>query len=179
MDRMIKTKAKLDKRPLCIIFNGTGTDREPRERMATVDLLEKCKIEVNKRTLLVLAGILWSTAGWRVLTFGYADLLGNATGLWVYLLASGAVFWLFFVKVFDPMVKRHSDRIISSNLRKHCIFSFLDFKGYAVMIVMVSGGIALRNAHIIAPFIIGSFYLGLGSALLSSGIKVLNSVLNM
>lgn len=141
--------------------------------------LETYKIKVNKKTLLFFAGVFWSLAGWRVLAFGYEDLFWNAERPWAFLLISLAVFLLFFALIFNQMVKRHYERIISSNLAKHCIFSFLDLQGYAVMVVMMVGGITLRNAHIINPVYIGSLYLGIGSALLSAGIKVLNTVVNI
>jgi len=44
------------------------------------------------------------------------------------------------------------------------------------MIVMIAGGITLRNAHVINAAYLGSFYLGLGSALFSAGIKFLTAV---
>jgi hypothetical protein len=140
-----------------------------------VDILEKCKITVNKRTLLLLAGVLWSFAGGRILTLGYEDLFIYSDGAWEYLLFSLVIFTLFFVYIFNRMVKKHINRIISSSLSKHCIFSFFDLKGYAVMIVMIAGGITLRNAHVINAVYLGSFYLGLGSALFSAGIKFLTT----
>jgi hypothetical protein len=141
-----------------------------------VDILEKYKITVNKRTLLLLAGVLWSFAGGRILTLGYEDLFINSQGAWEYLLFSLVTFSVFYVYIFSKMVKKHINRIISSSLSRHCIFSFFDLRGYAVMIVMIAGGIALRNAHVINAVYLGSFYLGLGSALFSAGIKFLTAV---
>jgi hypothetical protein len=136
-------------------------------------MLEKCKIKVSKRTLLFLAGILWSLAGARVLSFGYEDFLAGGSGPWAYLLITISAFLVFFGLIFNQMVQRHSERIKSSSLVKHCAFSFLDFKGYAVMIFMMTGGIMLRRAHVIYPACLGSFYLGLGSALFLAGLKSL------
>lgn len=76
------------------------------------------------------------------------------------------------------MVKKHTKRIMSSPLTKHCIFSFFDLKGYIIMSIMIGGGITLRNAHIINPVYLGTFYLGLGTALLLSGIKFLQLFVN-
>jgi len=46
------------------------------------------------------------------------------------------------------------------------------------MIFMIVGGVNLRYAHVINPIYLGTFYLGLGPAILSAGIIFLASVLN-
>jgi len=138
-------------------------------------MMEKYKLKVNKPTLLFLAGILWCLAGWRVLSFGYQDFFRGGHGPWIDLLITLSAFLFFFGLIFKQMVHRHSERIKSSNLVKHCVFSFLDFKGYAIMLLMMTGGIMLRRAHIINAAYLGSFYLGLGSALFLAGIKSLTS----
>jgi len=143
-----------------------------------MNILEKYKIRASKRVLLFLAGVLWSFAGGRVLTLGYEDLILNVKNPWGYLLISVAIFYLFFILVFLKMVKKHTQRIMVSSLSEHCIFSFFDLKGYTIMIFMITGGITLRNAHVINPIYLGTFYMGLGPAILSAGIMFLASVLN-
>jgi hypothetical protein len=140
-------------------------------------MMERYKPKVNKQTLFLLAGLLWCLAGWRVLAFGYEDFFINARPQWTCLLISVAAFLVFFGMIFNQMVQRHNERIRSSSLVKHCAFSFLDIKGYLVMFFMMSGGILLRRAHIIQPTYLGSFYLGLGSALFLAGMKSLTSAL--
>jgi hypothetical protein len=140
-----------------------------------LQLLEKCKIKADKRTLLLIAGLFWSLAGWRVLSFGYGDLFANTASPWGFLLISLLVFMVFFSLIFSKMVKKHADRIKASNQSKHCVFAFLDIKGYGVMALMMGGGIVLRNSHIVYPVYLGSVYLGIGSALLSAGLKALNA----
>lgn len=144
-----------------------------------MEFLEKYKIKAGKRTLLALAGLVWSAAGLRVLTLGFGDLTSNADQPWGFILASGLVFAVFSRFVFGNMVRKHTDRILSSPLTKHCIFSFFDFKGYGVMLFMMGGGIALRSAHLVDPAILGSFYFGLGSALLLAGIRFLLLVVKL
>ncbi|MBP2627989.1 MAG: putative rane protein [Firmicutes bacterium] len=141
-------------------------------------MLEKYKIRASKRVLLFLAGTLWSFAGERVLTLGYKDLILNNNSPWGYLLISVIIFYIFFRFVFCKMVEKHTTRIMSSSLSDHCIFSFFDLKGYIIMIFMITGGITLRNAQIINPIYLGTFYLGLGSALLSAAIMFLTSFFN-
>jgi len=141
-------------------------------------MFEKYKIKASKKTLLLLAGIVWNFAGARVLSIGYEDLTLNTNNPWIYFIISASVFYIFFKFIFGNMVKKHTKRIMLSTLSEHCIFSFFDLKGYIIMAIMIVGGITLRNAHIINPVYLGSFYLGLGTALLLAGIKFLQLVLN-
>jgi hypothetical protein len=143
-----------------------------------MNMFEKYKIRVSKRALLFTAGALWSVAGERVLTLGYKDLIGNTENIWGYLVVSMVVFYMFLRFVFSKMVAKHTTRIMSSVLVDHCMFSFFDLKGYVVMFFMIAGGITLRKAQIINPIYLGTFYLGLGSALSVAAIMFLASVLN-
>ncbi len=43
---------------------------------------------------------------------------------------------------------------------------------------MMTGGILLRNSHLVNPIYLGSFYLGLGFALFISGVRFLLSAVN-
>ena len=143
-----------------------------------MNILEEYKIKASKKALLFLAGVLWSCAGGRVLMLGYEDLIVKANSPWRYLLISVTIFYLFFILVFRKIVKKHTIRIMSSSMSEHCIFSFFDFKGYTIMIFMIVSGITLRNAHVINPIYLGTFYLGLGLAILSAGLMFLASVFN-
>lgn len=142
-----------------------------------MDILIKYKIGVNKRALLFLASIVWCFAGIRIATIGYADFVLNAKGIWEYLLISVVVFLVFFFLIFLKLFKKHLKRILSSKLEKHCIFSFFDLKGYIIILIMIVGGISLRNRHLLNPAYLGIFYIGLGSALLLSGTMFLTSAI--
>lgn len=144
-----------------------------------MDTLEKYKIKVSKRTLLLLAGIVWGFAGSRIFSLGFNDLISNTAHPWGYLIISVLVFFAFNTFIFSNMVRKHTTRIMTSKLLNHCMFSFFDFKGYIIMSFMIVGGITLRNAHVINPVYLGAFYIGLGSALFLAGIKFLISFLNI
>lgn len=143
-----------------------------------MELLEKIKIKASKRTLFILAGVIWGGAGGRILTLGYEDLFTNAKNPVIFLIISLVIFFLFYKFIFSKMVKKHIRRIISNGLDKHCVFSFFDLKGYIIMAFMMTGGILLRNSHLVNPIYLGSFYLGLGFALFISGVKFLLSAVN-
>lgn len=143
------------------------------------DYLEKYKIKASKRTLLLIAGALWTFAGGRVFTLGFGDLTANVNNPILYLLVSALVFFVFFKFIFSKMVKKHSKRILNSLLGSHCLFSFFDVRSYIIMIVMIVGGISVRNAHIFDPRYLGTFYIGLGLALLGAGVSFLYNGINL
>lgn len=140
-----------------------------------MERLEKYKIKTSKRTLLILAGLVWILAGGRLLTLGYGDLTSNTANLFPYLLISAGALVVFFAAIFNKLIAKHTKRIVASSLTRHCAFSFFDLKGYLIIILMMTGGIALRNSGLVAPTLLGAFYLGLGTALLLAGLKFLKS----
>lgn len=141
-------------------------------------MLEKYKIRATKKMLLLSAGALWSIAGERIITLGYRDLILNSQNPWGYLFISLIIFYIFLMFIFRKIVKKHTTRIMSSSLSDHCIFSFFDLKSYGIMILMIVSGITLRNSQIIDPLYLGTFYLGLGPALLSAAIMFLAAGFN-
>lgn len=142
------------------------------------DFLEKYKIKANKRTLLLIAGALWSFAGSRVFSLGFGDLTSNTKNDLLYFAISSIVFLVFYKFIFSKMVQKHCKRILNSILERHCIFSFFDVKSYLIMIFMIVGGISIRNAHIFNPKYLGTFYVGLGFALLGAGVSFLYNGIN-
>lgn len=131
--------------------------------------------KVEKKTLLLIAGIIWGFAGFRVLTIGLGDVQIN-NGNWIVSIVSGSVvFYMFFKFIFSKMFKKHTRRIINSSLEKHCIFSFFDLKSYCIMGVMIFLGITVRNIGIFNPVYVGDFYIGLGLALFMAGVLFLLS----
>lgn len=142
-----------------------------------MDTIKKLKIDVSKRTLFLIAGLVWGFAGWRVSSLGYIDLFSGNKNPLPFLIISATVFFVFYKFIFSKMVKKHRARIFEKESEKHCVFSFFDKKSYLIMIFMMTFGITLRNAKIVPPAYLGSFYLGLGLALFSAGIMFLYSVL--
>lgn len=132
-------------------------------------------LRVGKKTLFIIAGLIWGFAGFRVFSLGREDVMASNTNLLISFLLASVVFFVFFKFIFSKMSRKHKKRIINSELEKHCVFSFFDFKSYIIMGVMIFGGITIRNLHIINPAWLGTFYMGLGVALFSAGISFLIS----
>ena len=132
-------------------------------------------LKVEKKTLLLVAGLIWGFAGFRVFTLGLGDIKTNDGNLILSALFSAIIFYLFFKFIFSKMFKKHTKRIINSDLKKHCIFSFFDVKSYIIMGFMIFFGITIRNLEIVNPIYLGSFYMGLGFALFIAGVLFLIS----
>ena len=116
-------------------------------------------MKVKRNTLLLIACLVWSTAGVNILHIGMT----------AYLL-SVLVFAVFQKFVFGKLVKKHTARINGYLEERHFFMKFFDGKAFAVMAVMITGGIALRTSGLAPERFIAVFYTGLGASLLAAGL---------
>ena len=112
-------------------------------------------MKVKRDTLLLLACLVWGAAGVNILRIGLAAYPAFRTALNFCL--SALVFAVFQRFVFGPLVKKHTARIRAYK------------KAFAVMAVMMTGGIALRAGGLAPERFIAVFYTGLGASLLPAG----------
>ena len=125
-------------------------------------------MKVKRNTLLLLACLVWSVAGFNILRIGLVSYPAYLSAL--NLLLSVLVFVLFQRFVFGKLVKKHTARIHSYQEERHFFLKFFDGKAFAIMAVMMSGGIALRVSGIAPERFIAVFYSGLGASLLLAGV---------
>lgn len=125
-------------------------------------------MKVKRNTLLLLACLVWSAAGFNILRIGLVSYPAHLSV--VNLLLSVLVFVLFQRFVFGKLVKKHTARIHSYQEERHFFLKFFDGKAFAIMAVMMSGGIALRVSGIAPERFIVVFYSGLGASLLLAGV---------
>lgn len=130
--------------------------------------------KVSKRTLLLIAGIVWLAAGGNIAWLGiqaFAQI--NMSYVWAIILGAVVVFTLFHMKIFSKMVGKHSNRIAAYEDDKIGFWRFFDASGYIMMAIMMSGGISLRAFGLVPMWFIAFFYTGLGIALVLSGVSFL------
>ena len=143
-------------------FAGQRTLMEKRAR----------KFGVNRRALLVTAGIVWIVAGANILRIGVVTWASQAHyGLF----RAGeaiVVFLLFFNLVFKRLFYKHTQRIERKGDR-NCPFSFFDAKGWIVMCFMILFGVLARACHWLPETFIAVFYTGLSAALIVTGVLFL------
>ena len=129
----------------------------------------KSKLCVRKRTLLLIAGIVWMIAGFNVARLGVMSYLNIERRCYLYLL-SGLVF-LLFGSMFFRMSQKHTKRILGYEDYRP-FWHFFDWKAYLIMTCMMSVGIGFRAAGIFPEIFVAFFYsgLGLGLALTLAGV---------
>ena len=121
-------------------------------------------MKVKRNTLLLLACLVWSAAGFNILRIGLMAYPPYLTV--VNYLLSVLVFVVFQRFIFGKLVKKHTARIISYLEERHFFLKFFDGKAFAIMAVMMTGGIGLRVSGLAPERFIAVFYTGLGAALL-------------
>ncbi len=125
---------------------------------------------VKKRSLLLIAGLVWMFAGFMVMKTGYPFLIkSNSIGL--ILLGSLIIFLIFYLKIFSKLVKKHEIRIRGYEEERVAFWKFFDIKQYIIIAFMMSGGILIRYYHLAPDWFIAFFYSGLGFALFSCGTR--------
>lgn len=137
---------------------------------------DKFKPSATKHMLFLLAGAMWVAAGIMLCFMAYKWLKayeGNSALLFA---GTGLAFSLIihhfgFLRVVDKNLGR-----IMQMEEKPCLFSFMSWKSYLVVIVMVSAGIALRHSQIPKEYL-SVLYLGIGAALILSSIRYLRHLL--
>lgn len=121
-----------------------------------------------KYILLLLSGLLWGYAGSILLRFAYSWLTDENTSLPLIFALSGLILGLtihFFV--FSKVVSKNLKRIAEMP-EKPCIFGFMSWRSYFLILFMMSLGISLRFSSIPKAYL-AIIYTGIGSALILSG----------
>ena len=131
---------------------------------------------VNKSVLVILAGLLWLSTGFLLISFGYRWLVVSSSR-YVILYALAGIFAGIIIHYFGflRLVKKNLARI--KNIEgKYCAFGFMSWKSYLIIIVMMSMGIMLRHSAIPREYL-SVLYLGIGLALALSSVKYFRSIL--
>lgn len=125
-------------------------------------------MKVKKNTLLLLACLVWSAAGFNILRIGLVSYQNYFTVLNCIL--SVLVFSVFQKFIFGRLVKKHTVRINSYTEERIFFLKFFDGKSFAIMAIMMSGGIGLRVSGLAPEQFIAVFYTGLGASLFLAGL---------
>ena len=133
---------------------------------------DKWKPGVSNKVLLLIAGIVWIAMGILLNSFAYAWLRNEQSGyaLWAALIgfACGLVIHHFgFLHVVDKNLGR-----ILPLKGKRCVFSFMPWRSYVLVGVMMATGILLRHSPI-PKLYLAVLYTGIGTALILSSIRYL------
>jgi hypothetical protein len=134
--------------------------------------IEKWKPGVPKSALLFMAGIVWILVGIMLNGLAYSWLRTARRGDALLILIIGfvcslAIHHFGFLRIVD----RNLDRILPMEGRR-CIFSFMPWKSYILIIIMIVIGLLLRHSPI-PKLYLAVLYTGIGTALILSSIRYL------
>jgi Zn-dependent protease len=135
------------------------------------------KPAVTKSILLFLAGFVWLCVGTMLLVFAYSWLSEAPRTISYMFFGFGVVVALLvhhfgFLKIVDKNI----DRILPM-VEKKCLFSFMTWKSYTIVIVMVTMGTLLRHSAIPRQYL-AILYTGIGLALILSSLRYLRVFIN-
>ena len=129
---------------------------------------------VKKRTLLLIAGIVWFIAGFNIVRLGLLSYFLIQSHWYTYV--SSVIIFLLFGMMFFKMSIKHTKRIVSYEDYRP-FWHFFDLKAYIIMAFMMSMGIGFMMLGIFSNIFVAYFYSGLGSALLLAGVLFIRNYL--
>ncbi len=129
-------------------------------------------LKVNKNTLIIISGLIWSLVG-LFLIFKSCYWIDDfpQTQLYIIIFVGIIIAVLKFIFIFRKTTKHNIDRIMNLDSTKCNIFAFHSFRFYFIILLMIIGGILLRRIDIIPVFILYPIYLGIGLAMFFSSFK--------
>jgi len=126
-----------------------------------------------KNQLILIAGLVWCAAGAMVSIVGLPLEFRLAPSQLVLVPLAVAIFLVFYFFVFSRLVRKHTSRIRARTEDRLPVWHFFNASSWAVMAVMMGGGMALRFSHLVPDWMIAFFYSGLGAALFLCGVLFL------
>ncbi len=137
-----------------------------------VSTLEKYKPAVPQGVLLFLAGFVW---------LGVGAMLLSLAGAWLsvvphagYYASAGGVLGLVAHRfAFSRIADRNLARLLPMD-GKRCLFSFMPWKSYLTITVMITLGALLRHSTISREYL-AVLYAGIGLALVLSGLRYMRA----
>lgn len=130
---------------------------------------EGAVFKVRNLTLLLIAAAVWFAAGANIAHIGLEEYaLGYVSALNIALsIVVGVVFWFM---AFHKLTVKHTVRIAGYGEERQLFVKFFDKRSFAIMAVMMTGGILIRSLHLLPDVFIAVFYTGLGAALALAGL---------
>jgi len=133
-------------------------------------IIMKLRPAVDKVTLVFLAGLMWCGVGVMLISYSVMWLVPlKLLSQTIFSLAGVALALPIYYFGFLKLANRNLNRLLPL-AEKKCLFSFITWKSYLLVPVMVSMGIFLRHSPIPKPFL-SVVYTGIGLSLFLSGIR--------
>jgi hypothetical protein len=130
-------------------------------------------VHLPKNHLILIAGLVWCAAGAMVCVIGLPLEFRLAPANLILFPLAVVIFLAFYFLVFSRLVRKHTGRIRERTEDRLPFWLFFNASSWAVMAVMMGGGMALRLSHLMPDWMIAFFYSGLGVALFLCGLRFL------
>lgn len=138
---------------------------------------DRFKPAVDRSVLLLLAGLVWVCVGAMLLRFSYSWLRVSQEGVSLGLAGAGVLLALVIHHFgFLRVVDKNLGRLLPMEGKK-CLFSFMSWKSYLIVSVMVMMGMLLRHSPIPKGYL-SILYTGIGLALILSSVRYLRVLLS-
>lgn len=132
-----------------------------------MSLLHKLNPALPRPWLLALAGLMWTAVGVMLGRYAFVWLTGSPSWVNAGLGLAGVVAAVPIYRLgFRKLARKNLTRIQELNERA-CLFAFLAWKSYAIVAVMITGGILLRHSAIPKPYL-AILYAAIGGGLFLS-----------
>lgn len=142
------------------------------------ELLERYKPAVPKVALLFLAGTMWAGVGTMLCAWATAWLSVAPSASSIALGASGIVLgWTVHHFAFHKIADRNLERLLPLE-GKRCLFSFIPWKSYLTILIMVALGTTLRHSSIPKPWL-AVLYAAMGLALILSSLRYGQAIIHL
>lgn len=127
---------------------------------------------VDKRILIFLAGFMWIGVGTMMLFLSYTWLKDDQVpDSWVFALIGMAAALVIHHLGFLRIVDKNLGRILPMK-GKRCVFSFITWKSYIMVAVMIAMGVWLRHSSVSKSYL-SIVYISIGMALILSSLRYL------
>jgi hypothetical protein len=133
-------------------------------------LIDRLNPRVDKKILILIAGIMWCGVGVMLISFAVTWLSryqGNRVLIYYSagFIAAMPIHHFGFLKLADKNISR-----LMPLKEKKCLFSFITWKSYLIIVIMMTMGITMRHSSIPKQYL-SILYNGIGLGLFLSGIR--------
>lgn len=142
------------------------------------DNFKKFDPAVDKKFLVALSGLMWSSVGIMLCNLAVRWLLQSAARPGTWYGAAGIMLALMIHHFgFLKLVDRNIARILAKE-GKVCIFGFQPWKSYLMIAVMIGMGTVLRHSSLPRPYL-AIIYIGMGGAMFLSSIRYFRTFIKL
>ncbi|MHA1520806.1 MAG: hypothetical protein ACTSRK_11550 [Promethearchaeota archaeon] len=123
----------------------------------------------------LISGVMWVFVGQMLISYGIQWFQEKITQyLWLFIVISIFSGLSIYIFGFSKVVHKNIERL-QQKQDKLCIFAFMEWKSYLIMVFMMGMGITLRT--ILGPNeYLGILYIGIGGGMLLSGLIYIKPV---